>query len=308
MIGRHPGTRLSPLHLENTYDYGDTCTYFISLKINIKNQNQIKINILPCQAAQKNQKPAKSFICNLRAIGGLAALSNMIFVTTDDTSRSALLEFVPEAGGIFLEQTAQSSSDINYGTVEYFGLIIERLTVQHRLLKLGVNVAIVEADQIWFKDAGRIVRLMQTELPKHDVVAADDNGQQLIAGGFVGVRSSERMLRFFESFVSKYKALLEDAKKRKGRTSKTTYLGDVGESHQMSRMLKTSDTDVRVKWLDTCDFARGEWYKQDTYRRRCPSPWLVTNNWIIGNSAKVERAKKWNHWYLSADQKSCIAV
>ena len=36
VIGRHPGTRLSPLHLDNTYDYGDTCTYFISLKIKVR--------------------------------------------------------------------------------------------------------------------------------------------------------------------------------------------------------------------------------------------------------------------------------
>ena len=30
-----PGTRLSPPHLDNTYDYGDNCTYFISLIIKV---------------------------------------------------------------------------------------------------------------------------------------------------------------------------------------------------------------------------------------------------------------------------------
>ena len=29
VIGRHLGTRLSPLHLDNTYDYGDNCTFVL---------------------------------------------------------------------------------------------------------------------------------------------------------------------------------------------------------------------------------------------------------------------------------------
>ena len=29
------GTRLSPLHLDNMYDNGDTCTYFISFIIKV---------------------------------------------------------------------------------------------------------------------------------------------------------------------------------------------------------------------------------------------------------------------------------
>ena len=112
------------------------------------------------------------------------------------------------------------------------------------------------------------------------------------------------MLEFFDSFVDKYKVLLENVLRQKGRQSKT-YIGDVGESHTMSAMLKSTDKDVDVRWLDTCHFARGQWYTSVEYRKRCPSPWLLTNNWIIGNAAKIERAKKWNHWFLGEHQNAC---
>ena len=71
--------------------------------------------------------------------------------------------------------------------------------------------------------------------------------------------------------LKKYTAKLAAAVKGRG---KHNYIGDVGEIHTMSEMLKTTDTDIVVKWLDTYNFARGQWYSNSNYRKKCGNPLL----------------------------------
>lgn len=32
-------------------------------------------------------------------------------------------------------------------------------------------------------------------------------------------------------------------------------------------------------------------------------PYVINNNWIIGNFAKIARAKRWGHWFLQDEQR-----
>ena len=123
----------------------------------------------------------KSFICNLRSLNATKTLSHVMFVTTDDTTSRDLSEFAPEVGGVFTKMYQQESTDVSYGTADYFRLTVERLKVQQQLLEMGVHVVVIEADATWFGDAERVETLLRSELPRYHIVSADDTGGGQIA-------------------------------------------------------------------------------------------------------------------------------
>lgn len=54
------------------------------------------------------------------------------------------------------------------------------------------------------------------------------------------------------------------------------------------------------------EFADGKWYSLSQKVKDKSNPYLINFNWIIGNSNKIARAKKWGHWFIKEDN-SCDA-
>lgn len=83
-------------------------------------------------------------------------MANLIFITTDEITAKPLTKFDSEARGVITQFSEQSKSNINYGTVEYFSLIVERPEIQYSLLMQGINVFIIESDATWLENATRV--------------------------------------------------------------------------------------------------------------------------------------------------------
>ncbi len=68
----------------------------------------------------------------------------------------------------------------------------------------------------------------------------------------------------------------------------------------------------RMKWLDISKFPCGKWYDNSNRYHGLPiqdyanQPIVIQNNWIVGNAAKIQRAKKWGHWYYSGKYDKCL--
>ena len=105
-------------------------------------------------------------------------------------------------------------------------------------------------------------------------------------------------MMFFSEYVQGY----ED-KMARVKSNDQTHIGNQGEQKMMTTMLKKSE--LTIDWLSICDFMRGQWYSSKALRDTCPKPWVLQNNYIVGNAAKIERAKKWGYWYLSSDSQTC---
>ena len=56
--------------------------------------------------------------------------------------------------------------------------------------------------------------------------------------------------------------------------------------------------------LPLSDFADGKWYTMPESKRKNSNPYVINNNWVIGNAKKISRAKEWGHWFLNSDN-SC---
>jgi hypothetical protein len=175
------------------------------------------------------------------------------------------------------------------------------LRLQKQLLYYGVNVVIIESDATWFQNGAEVEDLLRDKMSKHDVVSADDTGKRHVSAGFLGISASLKTQEFFRDYVQTYETTLLQHR-HQGK-----YLGDVGEQHTMQSLLRASNIDIA--WLDPCNFARGQWYdKMSSFRQLCYQPWVLQNNWIIGNEAKILRAKKWGHWFLGQSGAACGVV
>lgn len=220
----------------------------------------------------------KSFICHHPTL-----LKQTIFLTTGSHLTEQLHAWNPD---IFVHaQLYSNNKKVSYGTYEYFRLTVERLQFQNELIQNGVNVFVIEADATW--NSLNIIEVIRNAFMEHEIVSADDH-LKLISAGFLGVRSTDKTRTFFQQYVDAYSKKLEPYRTRSGQ------IGDIGEQHTMTPLLKKLS--IQVHWLNQCESANGKWYRQTN--PSCPLPMVIQNNWIVGNHAKIERAKKYKQWFL----------
>jgi hypothetical protein len=239
----------------------------------------------------------KSWVCNVRLVD-YDVLERTLFVASDETAAIELSHFAPELNLVTCpENTESSSSALEYGTYTYFALTLQRLYLEDFLLKSGANIFVIEADASWF---ARITEHMDELINDNAIVSADDRGSRkpLISAGFMYLHYST--YDFFHRFVEKYARNLAKYRTEATRIDKK----DPGEQHLLTSLLRKSWTRT-VVWLDECLFARGEWYLSEEYRRRCPRPIVVQNNYVSGINNKLIRARQWGHWFLDNEGK-CI--
>ena len=220
----------------------------------------------------------KSFICHHPTL-----LKQTIFLTTGSHLTEQLHAWNPD---IFVHaQLYSNNKKVSYGTYEYFRLTVERLQFQNELIQNGVNVFVIEADATW--NSLNIIEVIRNAFMEHEIVSADDHFK-LISAGFLGVRSTDKTRTFFQQYVDAYSKKLEPYRTRSGQ------IGDIGEQHTMTPLLKKLG--IQVHWLSQCESANGKWYRQTN--PDCPLPMVIQNNWIVGNSAKIKRAKENKQWFL----------
>ena len=96
-----------------------------------------------------------------------------------------------------------------------------------------------------------------------------------------------------------------------------------GEQMMMTQLLG-KNKQLKIQWLDTAKFCSGKWYISqfdlDLFNPHKLTKWylpqlyhkssciVIQNNWIIGNPAKVKRAKAAKHWFLSDDSAACSGL
>ena len=109
----------------------------------------------------------------------------------------------------------------------------------------------------------------------------------------------------YRTLKHEFKKKLEKYKSLKAHT----HIGDAGnEQHLFTEFLRRKDTtnsDFTFQTMPKDRYVSGVWYRSKS-RRKCPRPFAIQNNWIIGNAAKIQRAKRFGHWYLSRDGTKCV--
>ena len=240
----------------------------------------------------------QSWICNT-LLEDETVLQNTIFFADCTETRIELESFRSDIDVFTIP--IELSGSLEYGHLDYYQLTLHRLKIQNELLQNGISVMLVEADAAWLKPGvdSQLSQLFRL----HEIISADNHNYATdakeISAGFSGYKSTPSVKKLFSTYVRRYEATL---KKYEGQGG---FIGDVGEQVLLSRMLSTLK--FNVHWLDSCEYASGAWYTFKEYSARCElsTVKVLQNNYLLGNEAKVTRAKLWGHWYLDSDEKRC---
>lgn len=245
------------------------------------------------------QPMIKSWICNIVKLEP-ALLRSMIFVTTERRISEEMSGF-HDGLQLFVEPSNWTSG-ASFGSFEYFSIVWERMRVQNALVQEGVSVQIIEADQIWNTNINAQVRRALEET----IIFAGSEGRlrtstfgrmKRICGGFYGVHATERARQFYKCYFLKYTAHLAAFKTLKHDLKTLKNFFD--DQDFLTRL--TAEENIPVKFASSCFYSNGEWYSSWIKKFRCPKPSVLHNNFITGTGAKIERAKRYQQWFIKED-------
>ncbi|KAL7539051.1 hypothetical protein ACHAXR_009004 [Thalassiosira sp. AJA248-18] len=238
-----------------------------------------------------------SWICNVQQAAE-DVLSKTLFVTTDRESYAALKSFNPDLN-IVLEPFS-APTNVAYGQVAYYEYMLFRARVVLSLIYHRVTVLVTESDAVWFRNPIPIIRSTDG-----DVVVNSDNGiiGSMPEMGFILLRATDATISVWKRLVIELSARLQPFK-----GGGTEDIGDLGSDQLLLEEIIQTAQHLHVGWLDPRKFVCGMWYNDEEFRAKHPQPWVIQNNWVVGNLGKVERAKKWNHWFVSETGNVCLPL
>ena len=232
----------------------------------------------------------RNWFCNVRQVNK-DILLHTVFVTTGAHVALTVADLNPDLHVFTL--CSQWTNESSFGTYAYYRIVTERLKVQEHLLSKGINVFVIEADQIWLRDIHPVVSRHFAN--NAEIVAGEENGfglknstgQSRICGGFFGVRSTPKTVVFFKDYLARYEAHLEHEK------------DDLSafEDDQAFLTRLALDSGITLSVLSSCEYANGLWFKAGAFRALCPDPFVLHNNYIIGADEKMQRLHEWDYWF-----------
>eukprot|EP01084_Bolivina_argentea_P189755 326257_1 len=277
--------------------------------ISIARYIQQKYGLVIFQTIDKNFiQMTKSWLCNIKQMSPKVLL-HLILVTTDIDTYNEIKRFSIENNILFKLVLMSNNKYITYknykyGEYQYFKMISTRLKLENSLIQNNISLLIVESDSIWF-DGDKIIENVKHLLIESDIVTYNDCkpvNRKCMCGGFIAYNPSMALRNLFEKFTYDYITLIES---KKDNENDNPYVGEEGNDQVLLTKLIKQNKLINVSYVSDKEYVTGKWYERE--RRRKKEVIFIHNNWNSGNENKINRAKKWKHWFLSKDGK-CVAV
>ena len=113
-------------------------------------------------------------------------------------------------------------------------------------------------------------------------------------GGNIYLHSTQRTRKMWKSFRDKHSKLISSLPQEISPK-------EISSGKEMN-ILHECLQSTKWSFFPKEKFVSGQWY-EDEFFRNSADPVVIQNNFLIGTPAKIERAKKWNHWYLGSNGK-----
>ncbi|KAL2936638.1 hypothetical protein RDABS01_028621, partial [Bienertia sinuspersici] len=130
-------------------------------------------------------------------------LNHLMVIAVDDEAFSRCKSLVSHCYLLKSNESSAMSHQANFMTPQYLDMVWRRLSFLHRILTLGYNFIITDADVVWFRDP------FPHLTPDSDIQTSCDrfNGRQFDLNnmpnvGFLFARSNNRTIKFYEYWVS----------------------------------------------------------------------------------------------------------
>lgn len=197
-------------------------------------------------------------------------------------------------------------ADMSFGTEAYWRITERRVRILGVVLRAGISFLNVEPDAVWAKNPLLDPRL--TSSPRDIILTVEFTAdiEFMFAFGFLLVRSNRRTNALFSELEEKLSASIASMRDRHHDQGEYVWANELQEQEVLKRLVQSNDHNVTYSCLDQCSYASGRWYIKNDLRKYCRDtagiPYIINNNWIVGNKAKTDRAKHWGHWFLDDDQ------
>lgn len=184
----------------------------------------------------------------------------------------------------------------------YWQWLVFRVDLLRTLIEHSIDVLLFETDAVWFKCAFEIwrkERRASTAIVDISGVA-DGSAARQMGFGFLRIRANERTKTLWNTLHSRFRDAV--AKLRVDKDSARVQ----SEQAILNELLKSSPNIVS-SILPRSEYVDGSFYRDHVRRHSCPTPVLINNNFIIGVDAKIERARRWKHFFLDdRDAMTCL--
>ncbi|XP_060587724.1 uncharacterized protein LOC132743211 [Ruditapes philippinarum] len=236
---------------------------------------------------------AYSWLCNTKTMN---IHDSVLFVTTDSQSKKKLQKDWPEVNVISMNMDDLRGNQ-SYSRVGYIKITVKRTEMIQTLLMANIDVFVFEVDCVWL---GNPVTAISFE-ERHDIIVNPVYGtKDLFASGFILLRKTCRSKIVWQKVTD----MMNELGKRIADLHEDDVLENYGSENEqkyLADLILDGYGNVTLKMLPLELYADGQWYNLNDEERAKIRPIIINNNWIIGNQAKIERAKQWNHWFLRGD-------
>ena len=177
------------------------------------------------------------------------------------------------------------------------------------LLKGGDSVFIVESDAMWLKDPGVYLE----RYSNCDFVAGNDRVTKVKQAecGFIFLNNTVGIIDLWTELYVKLQQNWELMNQGNSGVSKIVRAKRLGRLNEMvlfnnllsENRVKNGGGKLSECWFPISDFPNGLWYQGKVVS---DDPVVIQNNYIKGNDRKIERAKKFGHWFLGEEDECMI--
>lgn len=243
----------------------------------------------------------KSWLCNVKEFGShkytlMIATDRQAFDELDRFRRLRKMQFALALHEI--DDRALTTS-LSITQVAYWKWLVFRVELLKTLISNSIDVLLFETDAVWFKcafDEWRKERISSKSVAVDIFGVADGSSARQMGFGFLRIRSNQRTKALWTTLDSRFRDAVSKLHTDKDAARVQS------EQAILNELLKNSESTtknaVSYSMLPRSEYVDGSFYSDDIRRNSCPTPVLINNNFIVGVEAKVERARKWNHYFL----------
>lgn len=231
-----------------------------------------------------------SWLCNTK---NMDIHRSVLIITSDDTSKKNLTKDWPALGVVSIDMG--SKGDQTYSKVGYVKIMVKRTEIILSIVMANIEVFLFEVDCLWLSNP---VPQLQKITGYDILVNPVGKTKKSYAGGFLWLYPTDKTKALWKQLREEMIAL----GKRISQKSDNAAVSQADNDQQyFSRLIHKRYMGVKVKVLPLEKYADGQWYKLSEAERKKSHPVVINNNWVVGNKAKKDRAKKWKHWFIHDD-------
>ncbi|XP_052082158.1 uncharacterized protein LOC127719858 [Mytilus californianus] len=235
---------------------------------------------------------AFSWLCNTEQMG---IHKQVLFITTDTESKDQLNKLWPNIRVVAISGMSAVTNDQAYSHAGYIRLMIRRTQILLDILQNNIPIFLFEVDCLWIKNP--VPSLVKNE--GYDILVNPvSNRPGVIAGGFIYMFPTHATKVLWAELNAK---LLTLEKKISNLSPEMGIPESQNDQMYLSDLVKKRVSGLKPKYLPLDEYADGKWYSFPEKIRATLDPYVINNNWVIGNKNKILRAKSWGHWFVLSD-------